>query len=129
MLDDEEEKGIQITTMATMGYTRHYNYKKLHDPNEQLELDPLPSNPADKASQDPLSAEELHQRGFFARYSRNPFAIMALISALFLTVAIIGLVRSAVLEPRATDTASSTNVPQYFQTTPELFAGKTPTFK
>ena len=103
--------------MSDMGYS----YKKLDAPEEELELHHLSSKSPTLSTGDQISAEERPHRSFILRNLRNPRVIAATMLSLALALVAIGLVRSAVLEPRAT--ANATNVPQYFQTTPELFAG------
>lgn len=122
MRDDEEEKGKHDYIMANMGYS----YKKLHLPQDDLELHGIPSKPVDSVAEGQLSPTELPSQ----RLPTKPFGgrttiIAVIMAGLLLMLAIVGLVRSAVLEPRATSTATTADVPQYFQTTPELFAGET----
>ena len=84
------------------------------DPKAQL----LESSSSLKPSQPPPS-----------RHTRRNTAIM-LTSACFLILGLVALVRASWFEKRATSScecASTTTVPQYFQTTPEIFAGPTAT--
>jgi len=103
---------------------RAYSYKKLDPSQEELELHQFPSKSPNPSTGQQLGPEELlYQTSFLRRLGRTK-AIALIMSALLLILAIAGVVRSAVLEPRDTSSASTTHVPQYFQTTPELFAGK-----
>lgn len=105
--------------MADMSYT----YKKLETPEEELELHQIPSNPAVPATPRRSSIEKPPSQRFFATTAGKIIAIAVFMGALVLALALVAVVQSAVLEPRATSTASTADVPQYFQTTPELFAG------
>ena len=108
--------------MVDMGYT----YKKLRLPQDELELHHIPSKPTHSAPDGQLSPTQSQSRGFPIKTLGGIKTTIAVIMAgLFLMLAIVGLVRSAVLEPRATTTTDTADGPQYFQTTPELFAGKT----
>ena len=105
--------------MANMGYS----YKKLHSPQHvQLQDLPLPSSPGTAREEPPLP-----QR--FNFFHRNPkitsWAIKMLVACLVLLSAL-SLTRAAILEKKqaaSTANSSTTRVPQYFQTTPEIFAG------
>lgn len=85
------------------------------DPKSQL-LEPSPSYRPSKQSS--------------SRHTKRNTAIM-LASAFVLMLGLVALVRASWFERRATssncDCASTTTVPQYFQTTPEIFAGPTAT--
>lgn len=107
--------------MANMGY----EYQKLDDPEEEeLELQELPQRPIDPATKEELGPEEIPYKN---QLSRNPTLTRAIAATMFsiLTIlAVAGVVHSARLGKRATlATTSTTEVPQYFQTTPELFPG------
>lgn len=101
--------------MANIGYS----YKKLQDPDDvQLQDLPLPSIRETAGEELPLPQNI---------FQRNPkttsWAIKMFIASLVLLSAL-SLTRAAVLERKqAASTASTTTVPQYFQTTPELFPG------
>lgn len=105
--------------MANIGYS----YKKLQDPDDvQLQDLPLPSIRETAGEELPLPQNI---------FQRNPkttsWAIKMFIASLVLLSAL-SLTRAAVLEKKqAASTASTTTVPQYFQTTPELFPGPTAT--
>ena len=98
-----------------------YSYKKLQDPQDvQLYDLPLSSAPATTREELPLPRNIFH---------RNPratsWAIKMFIASLVLLSAF-SLTRAVVLEKKqAASTASSTTtpVPQYFQTVPELYPG------
>ena len=99
--------------MASMEYT----YKKLDVP-EEVALQDLPQY---------LSTEDLDPKPLPTQstYSRTKTVVFTMISSVLLLVTALSLVRAAWYEKRATTTAtSSSKVPQYFQTTPEIFAGK-----
>ena len=106
--------------MANMGYS----YKKLQGPdNVQLQdLLPQSSSPDTAREQPPLPQN-------FNFFHRNPkatsWAVKMLIACLVLLSAL-SLTRAAILEKKqatSTASASTTKVPQYFQTTPEIFTG------
>ena len=104
-------------TMANLSY----NYKKL-DTAELVSFEDLPhqSSPEDiKFGQLPASSSS-------ERRSRTIIVILTMIALLLVLLSAFSLVRAAWLEKRATTTASvtSTDVPQYFQTSPEIFAGE-----
>ena len=110
--------------MADMGYT----YKKLDTPDEELELHHIPSETKTPgpSNREQLGSEELTHRGILTRSSSKSRTIVIAMSGLMIVavLALVAVVRSAVLEPRATPTSSTEDVPQYFQTTPEIFAGR-----
>lgn len=100
-----------------------YSYKKLQDGEHvQLQDLPLPSSP-DSARAEHPSPQHLNI------LDRNPritsWAIKMLVACLVLLSAL-SLTRAAILEKKQaafTATSSTTRVPQYFQTTPEIFTG------
>ena len=106
--------------MSKMGYS----YKKLQGPDnvqlQDLHDLPQPSSP-DTAREESTSPQNL--------FLRNPkttsWAVKMLIACLVLLSAL-SLTRAAILEKKqaaSTASASTTRVPQYFQTTPEIFTG------
>ena len=100
-----------------------YSYKKLQDGEHvQLQDLPLPSSP-DSARAEHPSPQYLNI------FHRNPkttsWAIKMLVACLVLLSAL-SLTRAAILEKKqaaSTASSSTTGVPQYFQTTPEIFTG------
>lgn len=113
--------------MADKGYT----YKKLDTPKEDLELHQIPPKPPDPSTEEQFGPEELSLHRDFAKpWTTNRTIVFAMAGLMLIAVlALIAVVRSAVLEPRAPATSSTEDVPQYFQTTPEIFAGKFPIFR
>ena len=103
--------------MPKMGYS----YKKLQGPdNVQLQDLPQPSSP-DTAREEP----PLPQNFFHRNPKKTSWAVKMLIAFLVLLSAL-SLTRAAILEKKqatSTASASTTRVPQYFQTTPEIFTG------
>ena len=122
MLGHEADAGSadSVIVMAAM----HYTYKKLDSPHEELELHPPSAKLPHPPIQERLGPEELPHQTVFARNPKITKVIASIMFGGLLLLAIVGLAQSAVFEKRATSTSSTTNVPQYFQTTPELFAGK-----
>ena len=107
-------------TMASTAYT----YKKLDSP-EGVTLEDLTQPPSTWTEDS--KAEPLPNQSTSRRHSTIQTVIFTMVSSVLLLVATLSLVRAAWFEKRATTTASSsstTTVPQYFQTTPEIFAGK-----
>ena len=108
--------------MPKMGYS----YKKLQGPDNVQLQDlspplPLPSSP-DTAREEP----PLPQNFFHSNPRTTSWAVKMLIASLILLSAL-SLTRAAILEKKqaaSTASASTTRVPQYFQTTPEIFTGK-----
>ena len=101
-----------------------YSYKKLQGPdNVQLQdlQVPQPSSP-DAAREEP---PPLPQNFFHRNPKTTSLAVKMLIASLVLLSAL-SLTRAAILEKKqaaSTASASTTRVPQYFQTTPEIFTG------
>lgn len=105
--------------MADMAYT----YKKLDSPDEELELQELPQ--ASSKEEDTTREERPPYKSVLERNPRKTAIIAGVMFGLLLTLAVVGVVQAAILGKRETSTISSstTDEPQYFQTTPELFAG------
>ena len=106
--------------MGSMGYS----YKKLQSPQYvQLQDLPLPSSPGTTREEPPPLPPSFN---FFHRNPRiTSWAIKMLVACLVLLSAL-SLTRAAILEKKqaaSTANSSTTRVPQYFQTTPEIFAG------
>ena len=101
----------------------HYSYKKLHPP-ELVALQDLPPSSPLEAFQSELTL----QQGPRDRHPKASLAIFTMISTLLLLLTAFSLVRAGLLDfaKRQATTASttSTEVPQYFQTTPEIYAGE-----
>ena len=104
--------------MAKMGYS----YKKLQGPdNVQLQDLPQPSSPDTAREEEP----PLPQNFFHRNPKATSWAVKMLVACLVLLSAL-SLTRAAILEKKqaaSTASASTTRVPQYFQTTPEIFTG------
>ena len=107
--------------MAGMGYS----YKKLDDSQEELELQ-------DTLNKKDLSTPGVDQAGEIQppspsvpqRPSSTTLRFPLIMACLFLALSIVG-VAAGIFEKRATSNPSTTttNVPQYLQTTPEIYAG------
>lgn len=98
-----------------------YSYKKLQDP-EDVQLQDLPLSSAREIAREELP---LPQNIFERNPKATSWAIKMFIASLVLLSAF-SLTRAAVLEKKqaaSTASSSTTTVPQYFQTTPELFPG------
>ena len=100
-----------------------YSYKKLQGPEDvQLQDLPLPSSPGTAGEEPPIPP----RHDLFHRNPKiTPWAIKMLIAFLVLLSAL-SLTHAIVLEKKQaayTASSSTTRVPQYFQTTPELFTG------
>lgn len=101
-----------------------YSYKKLQD-GEHVELQDLPPLPSS-----PGTARADHSAPQYLNiFDRNPritsWAVKMLVACLVL-VSALSFSRAAILEKKqaaSTASSSTTRVPQYFQTTPELFTG------
>jgi hypothetical protein len=107
--------------MANMGYEYH---KLDTPPNEELELHEVPQKPSDPATNEKLGTKGVPSKTLLARHPTLTRAIAAIMFGLLIVVAAVGVVNSAIVGKRATSTSSSsTAVPQYFQTTPEIYAG------
>ena len=99
-----------------------YSYKKLH-PAEGIALQDLPQQQArEDIDPDPLPVPSPSKR------LPNPRTVVFIMIALILVLlTTLSLARAAWFERRqATTTPSTTSseVPQYFQTSPEIFAGE-----
>lgn len=107
--------------MANTGYEYH---KLDTTTEEELELQDVPQRPSNPATKEEPGPERIPYKNQLARNPRLTRAIAASMFGLLIILAAVGVVRSAVVEKRATSTSSSsTQVPQYFQTTPEIYAG------
>ena len=99
-----------------------YSYKKLH-PAEEIALQDLPQQFArEDINPDPLPVPSAPKR---QPESRTIVFVMIALGLVVLTT--LSLARAAWFERRqATTTPSTTSseVPQYFQTSPEIFAGE-----
>ena len=99
-----------------------YSYKKLH-PAEEIVLQDLPQQPArEDIDPDPLPVPSASKRQPTTR--TIVFIMIALILVVLMTLS---LARAAWFERRqatATPSTTSSEVPQYFQTSPEIFAGQ-----
>jgi len=101
-----------------------YEYQKLETPEEELELQELPRESINPAIKKELGPEEIPYKNQLARNPKLTRAIAATMFGLLITLAVVGVAHSAYVDKRATSTSSSsTEVPQYFQTTPELYLG------
>ena len=99
-----------------------YSYKKLH-PAEEITLQDAPQQVAkEDIGLDPLSLPSPS-----TKRPRTRTIIFTMIAFVLVLLTTLSLARAAWFERRqATTTPStpSTEVPQYFQTSPEIFAGK-----
>ena len=102
-----------------------YTYKKLDAPEGELEFELHQTSSRDCAPHP--RAQLTPKKDFFSRvFLAFPRTVIAISIAMFvtgLTLALVAVTQSVVLEPRAVSTTSTPDVPQYFQTTPEIFAG------
>lgn len=108
--------------MANMGY----NYKKLDTPDKELELhDVSQEQTLPTIEEDEAREEKSPLRNFLEDYPRTTTRSTLIMMGLLILLATIGVASAGFLNRRSTSTASSTSidVPQYFQTTPELYAG------
>ena len=105
-----------------------YSYKKLQGPDnvqqqQQLQdLLPQPSSPDTVREEPPLPQNFFHPN---PPKTTTSWAVKMLIASLVLLSAL-SFTRAAILEKKqaaSTASASTTRVPQYFQTTPEIFTG------
>ena len=103
--------------MAKMGYS----YKKLQGPdNVQLQDLHQPSSPDTAREEPPLP------QNFFYRNPKTTSWIIKMLIASLVLLSALSLTRAAILEKKqaaSTASASTTRVPQIFQTTPEIFTG------
>lgn len=101
-----------------MGYT----YKKLDAP-EDVALHEL----SQSSPEEDLKPEKSSKKTALQRHPKASVAVFTMIATLLLLIAAFTVVRAGLLDfvKRQATTAGSTSseVPQYFQTTPELFAG------
>ena len=99
-----------------------YSYKKLHSA-EEITLQDLPQQPATEANDpDPLPVLSAS-----TRQSRTRTIVFIMIAFVLVLLTTLSLARAAWFERRAATTTASTTsseVPQYFQTSPEIFAGE-----
>lgn len=102
--------------------SKSYNYKKLHSA-EEVALQDLPQQPATEAiNLDPLPVPSASKR-----QSRTRTIVFTMIASVLVLLTTLSLARAAWFERRAATTTASTTsseVPQYFQTSPEIFAGE-----
>ena len=99
-----------------------YSYKKLH-PAEEIALQVLPQQPAgEDIDPDPLPVPSASKSR-----PRTRIIVFMMIAFVLVLLTTLSLARAAWFERRqATTTPSTTSneVPQYFQTSPEIFAGE-----
>ncbi len=100
-----------------------YNYRKLEAP-EHVALQDFPQpSPVEDTRPEELSKQSIRERN-----PKASAAIFTMIASVLLLLTAFSVVRAGLLDfgKRQATTASSTSskVPQYFQTTPELFAGE-----
>ena len=93
-----------------------------------IPLLPLKS-PNDEEADDeitPVVHERREEHQFHSGTQKKPKfpLVMMLLSLVFAILGIVAFTRAAYLEKKAA-TASSSKVPDYFQTTPQIYAGKT----
>ena len=103
--------------MANMGYS----YKKLQGP-EDVQLQDLPQPP----SPDTAREEPPLPQNFFHRNPRLTSWAIKMLGLCLVLLSALSLTRAAILEKKqaaSTASSSTTRVPQYFQTTPEIFTG------
>ena len=102
--------------------SKSYSYKKLHSADE-IALQDLPQQPATEAIDlDPLPVPSASKRR-----SRTRTIVFIMIASVLVLLTTLSLARAAWFERRAATTTASTTssgVPQYFQTSPEIFAGE-----
>ena len=99
-----------------------YSYKKLAQPLESIGLKDLSADPAEEQLPDPSPPPSL-----FGRHPKSTSLAVKMLVALLVSLSVFSLVHAVILDKRqatATPSTSNSNVPQYFQTTPEIFAGK-----
>ena len=99
-----------------------YSYKKLL-PAQEIALQDLPQqSPGEDIGLDPLPLPRAS-----TRHPRTRTVVFIMIALVLVVLTTLSLARAAWFERRqATTTPSTTSseVPQYFQTSPEIFAGK-----
>ena len=102
-----------------------YSYKKLQGP-DNVQLQDLPQSSSPDTSPDTAREEPpLPQNSFHPNPKTISLAVKMLVACLVLLSAL-SLTRAAILEKKqaaSTASASTTRVPQVFQTTPEIFTG------
>ena len=99
-----------------------YSYKKLH-PAEEVALQDVPQ----QAAKEDIDLDPLPVPTPSTKRPRTRTIIFIMIAFVLILLTTLSLARAAWYERRqATTTASttSTEVPQYFQTSPEIFAGE-----
>ena len=102
--------------------SKSYSYKKLH-PAEEIALQDLPQQPATEA----IDPHSLPVPNTSTRQSRIRKIVFIMIAFVLVLLTTLSLARAAWFERRAattTPSTSSSQVPQYFQTSPEIFAGE-----
>ncbi len=99
-----------------------YSYKKLHTA-EEIALQDLPQ----QAATEDIEPDPLPLPSASKRQPRTRTIVFIMIAFVLVLLATLSLARAAWFERRqATTTPSTTSseVPQYFQTSPEIFAGE-----
>ena len=102
--------------------SKSYSYKKLHSA-EEIALQDLPQQPATEA----INLEPLPVPSASTRQLRTRTTVFIMIASVLVLLTTLSLVRAAWFGRRAATTTTSTTsseVPQYFQTSPEIFAGE-----
>ena len=102
-----------------------WSYKRLDAPQD-VALNELPPSP----SVEDTPVEDLAKQPFHQRRPIAWIASVTMITALILLLTIFAVAHAGLLDfgkRQATSTSISTEVPQYFQTTPEIYAGRLPT--
>lgn len=105
-----------------------YTYQKLDFPEEEVELqETSPKAMEHTIKKWPKPNPNPNATSYWVQLSRTSRSTMAVVATMFvflIALAAISLVRSADNDTRTTLTSSLTDdVPQYFQTTPELYPG------
>lgn len=102
--------------------SKSYSYKKLHSA-EEIALQDLPEQPVTEATDpDPLPVPITSKR-----QSRTRTIVFIMIAFVLVLLTTLSLAHAAWFGRRAatiTPTTTSSEVPQYFQTTPEIYAGE-----
>ena len=99
-----------------------YSYKKLH-PAEEIALQDVPQ----KAAKEDIDLDPLPVPNPSTKRPRTRTIIFTMIAFVLVLLTTLSLARAAWFERRQATTTSSTTsteVPQYFQTSPEIFAGE-----
>ena len=103
--------------------SKSYSYKKLLHSAEEIALQDLPQQPATEA----INPDPLPLPGASQRQSRTRTIAFIMIASVLVLLTTLSLAHAVWFGRRAattTPSTTSTEVPQYFQTTPEIFAGE-----